>query len=181
MISFSRKSTISMYYFFSYAELRLMIAFTPRKQALHDYISKTLVIKGFSFSETRSDKIKYAGFWKRFGAGFTDALITNFIILAWAAFIMFILNIQMNGDDIIHLLKAENLKDIKILATFITASLLFNWMYYAFFLSSKYQGTPGMRMISLQIQTIWGTEFLFGVRRDGMLFQSCVGFSTEAI
>ncbi|MBS0185583.1 MAG: RDD family protein [Proteobacteria bacterium] len=138
-----------------------MIAFTPRKQAFHDYISQTLVIKGFSFSESHIDKIKYAGFWKRFGAGLIDALILNFIILALGAFIIFIGNAQMTWQNFIDLLKAENLRDIKILGGLITASLLFNWLYYAFFLSSKYQGTPGMKIISLKITDYLGKRISF--------------------
>ena len=153
-----------------------IMAFTPRKQALHDYIAKTLVIKGFSLFENRSDKIKYAGFWKRFGAGAVDALIANLVIFSLVFSIIIIGNIKVNWQDFVNLLKAENLKDIKILGALTAGSMLFNWIYFACFQSSKYQATPGMRMISMHITDYEGKRISFWRASGRFFFSALSGF-----
>ncbi|MBS0185582.1 MAG: RDD family protein [Proteobacteria bacterium] len=170
-ISFWRASLRLVSTFFSWILVGigfLMMAFTPRKQALHDYIARTLVEK-ISVSYRNNKNKVYAGFWKRFGAGLIDGVLlgsaNGFLVLFTLGFI------GINQDT----LTLENQETMLLLIGYFVLltglSFLFVWIYYAWFQSSHLQATPGMRAFSMHITDYDGKRISFW-RASGRFFST---------
>jgi uncharacterized RDD family membrane protein YckC len=122
-----------------------VLAFSKKKRTLHDWICSTRVLCGqpgnpvYAKVETPSDT-KFAGFWRRLLAHIVDGLIL--IVPFWL--IMFLFYQENIIGAILHL---------SILNSAVMQVVYFipPIVYYVFFLSSRWQATPGKRLMKVYI------------------------------
>ncbi len=94
----------------------------------------------------------YAGFWKRLGAGLLDVVLLN-IVSIMIGFI------YEGVGSFFFELTPESLEQTRSLL--VGGLTGFSVSYYAGFLSSKYQATPGMMAFSLRIVGYDGKRISF--------------------
>ncbi|HQS83857.1 MAG: hypothetical protein B7Y25_03020 [Alphaproteobacteria bacterium 16-39-46] len=145
----------------------LMMAFTPRKQALHDYIARTLVEKKDVNYKNEKNKVRYAGLWRRVGAGLIDGLFIGSLIGIMMVFALGVIGISQEVISSGSL--EEDQKMLFIVVCFGLLSILFSWGYYACFQSSRLQATPGMKAFSIRITDYAGERISFW-RASGRFF-----------
>ena len=108
----------------------------------------------------------FAGFWKRAGAVIIDGIILSLISAIPTSLILFIIaasNPYINGDELFDIF------DI----IFQIFSLIFGWLYSAFFHSSIYQATPGKLALGIVVTDLDGNRISFG-RATGRYFASII-------
>lgn len=119
----------------------------------------------------------YAGFWLRFVAYIIDAVVVSvgvgvFVIigaLLFAGFGVFRnLGDEMNGSDNVAALIA-----VPFVLMFLCATLAASWLYYAWFESSRYQGTPGKMALGLIVTDMQGRRVTFA-RASGRFFAKII-------
>ena len=105
-------------------------------------------------AQSKTDaQLNYAGFWKRFAAGFIDFFIS---IIASIAF-----------SIIVGIIVAEITHDGHAAAGFLLISIfifmiLIQWIYYAAYESSSRQATPGKTALGIQVTDLNGRRIGFG-------------------
>jgi uncharacterized RDD family membrane protein YckC len=99
--------------------------------------------------ETNIDKI-YAGFWVRFAAALLDMLITAPVI--WAAFyiIGFDFTNMPTMEEVFLGVQPEETPENRV-ADFV--SWIISITYSVYFITSRYQATPGKRIMNIYIAT----------------------------
>src|SRR6185437_14137655 len=104
-----------------------------------------------SFGLSTSQPLLFAGFWRRVVAATTDMLI-HFILQISLAVLMLAL-ILKTGQPlwISHLPRGNGI-----------FAIVFWWLYYAGFESSKFQATPGKRIVGIAVTDIQGQRLSFG-------------------
>jgi len=153
-----------------------MVAFSQKRQGLHDKIAKTFVIKSEpteseisepSSSAVRFEKgrksypaaapdraigngFKYAGFWIRFWAYLLDCLILSPILYIEGYVSGYAIGtiVRERGGDIKEALK-EGL--MVLLPFLILIALVEMWLFYSFSESSNWQGTIGKKILGLKV------------------------------
>ena len=144
------RELISILSFWGFFIGYLMIGLTKRHQALHDLLTSTYV-KDISdhqnpetFLSERYKNYSYAGFWKRFGANFSDSMIWGIIF---------------KGYDFLTQSIIDNETGYIIIISIIL--LMMYYFYNILFISSKFQATPGKMMFSLKVTDIYGNRLTF--------------------
>ncbi|MCG5501713.1 MULTISPECIES: RDD family protein [Ectothiorhodospira] len=104
-----------------------------------------------------SASVRDAGFWYRLLAFVIDMVILTLITIVVAVPLGFALGASMaasgaTGQEIT--LVAEGMGNL--------LSLLLGWLYYTVFESSKWQSTPGKRMLGLRVTDMDGNRIGFG-------------------
>lgn len=118
----------------------------------------------------------YAGFWLRLVAYIIDAAILclGFILMiGLAAAIVGAGFFRGLGQDVTG---AENIlapAAALIVLTFVFISLVGGWIYYAWFESSQYQGTPGKLALGLFVTDMEGKRVTFA-RASGRFFAKII-------
>jgi uncharacterized RDD family membrane protein YckC len=100
--------------------------------------------------------IEYAGFWRRFLAGFLDFIFLYVIGFISGCFLGAALMLAMGT------VSAEPV--ITVIAPFV--GLLINWLYFTLFESSCWQATPGKRILRLFV-TDMGFQRITFARANG--------------
>jgi uncharacterized RDD family membrane protein YckC len=115
----------------------------------------------------------YAGFWWRFLALIIDSIIIGIV---QSIFIMPLLGFlglslasfpesgSMDQESIPYLIAMAGSMSMLYIVSF-----GIGWLYYAFFESSKYQGTPGKIMLNIKVTDMEGNQIGFG-RATGRFF-----------
>lgn len=125
------------------------------------------VVTTFSYG---LEKVRYAGFWKRFAAAIIDG-----IILAVAAF-----PINMLGNAFPSTLEPS--EEVLILAAVVSlisacVQIVINWLYYACMESSHFQGTLGKLALGIKVTDYYGKRISFG-RATGRHFAKILSYCT---
>ncbi|HQS83853.1 MAG: hypothetical protein B7Y25_03005 [Alphaproteobacteria bacterium 16-39-46] len=108
--------------------------------------------------------MNYAGFWRRLGAGLIDNVILHIMTGVVLSFFGISLidtvdtNIFVSGNTV-SINGVEGMGNF--LQTTLSVEVVFLWLYYAFFQSSKYQATPGMMVLSMRIVNYAGESISF--------------------
>lgn len=105
----------------------------------------------------------YSGFWRRLGAGLVDQVVLHIItgILLSVLGINIIETIDVNLLDSGSVVGFKGTNDGTFLQTIVPVEFILLWFYFAFFQSSKYQATPGMMILSMQIVAYDGKKISF--------------------
>ena len=104
--------------------------------------------------------MKFAGFWRRFGAGFID----HILVFAIASLILFLFGESFiscrdpqGWQGCIH--SVTTIGNAEYIGWFNNINVNYSvwlsvwvWLYFACFQSSKYQATPGMMLLSMRIE-----------------------------
>lgn len=106
----------------------------------------------------RTGELRYAGFWIRFGAKIIDGIILGLINFATSMISTLLIGTQNSPQAAITLL---------VLNTII--NIAFAVAYNAWFLTSKYQATPGKIACGLKVVTADGDQ-VSGLRAIGRYF-----------
>lgn len=161
----------------------IMAGFTSKKQALHDIIADTLVVKTDASIEKGE---KYAGFWLRFVAYLIDtALVTIFELITLIPFFILLgytsLKFSTSSPTDLETMQLVG----SLIGTYLLALLLIiaaNWLYHALMESSKLQATLGKRALGLIVTDLQGNRLSFG-RATGRFFAKflsgllfCIGY-----
>lgn len=116
--------------------------------------------------------VLYAGFWLRLVAYLVDNLILGVPLLAIVAMLFF----GAGGMQIIHELHPNEEPGPQFFAflffvvgMFALIAILGTWLYYAYFESSSWQGTPGKKILNLYVTDLEGKPVTFG-RASGRFF-----------
>ena len=107
--------------------------------------------------------MNYAGFWKRFAAGFIDWIILTIpMTIPVVILSRIVLNPELAGVDLhdAYLMFAIWLDIVAALA---------NWIYYAVFESSSKQATPGKMALGIKVTDLNGKGIGFG-KASGRFF-----------
>lgn len=108
----------------------------------------------------------YAGFWWRFLAFIIDAIIIGFVQGIFIMPLLGFLGLSMAAFPDSGTMDQDSIPYIIAMAGSMSmlyiVSLGISWLYYAFFESSKYQGTPGKIMLNLKVTDMEGNEIGFG-------------------
>ena len=103
-------------------------------------------------AQSKTDaQLNYAGFWKRFAAGFIDLVI---LIILNAIVVLIVLLIAIN----MLYYTAINLASIAVLLVL----LMTTWIYYAAYESSSRQATPGKTALGIKVTDLNGRRIGFG-------------------
>lgn len=131
--------------------------------------------------------VEFAGFWLRFAAFLIDSLVIGTISLLFAIPLLLALVSAAELADIStpeELMELENLMRISFalggLVLFSLFNLVFKWLYYAIFESSKYQGTLGKIAIGIQVTDYDGKRISFG-KASGRYFARIITNMTMLI
>lgn len=129
-------------------------------------------------------KEQLAGFWKRLAAFFLDGLFLylfslTFLQLVLAPFFPGLLDgLFQNGPSLHGLVSLFALVYIIMIWSFIL--FIGVWLYYAFFESSRYQGTPGKLIVGIGVSDKEGHPVSFG-RATGRFFAKYLSCMTLGI
>lgn len=106
-------------------------------------------------SENYEDKkLPNAGFWWRF-----LALVIDTIILRFVSFIITFLSIVDLSTNTYNW-SSDGFSIAKVSAAF-SFSIIFQWLYYALFESSAYQGTIGKKILGIKVIDMNGNRISF--------------------
>jgi uncharacterized RDD family membrane protein YckC len=133
----------------------------------------TLLAATFSRAETaglgyaragESGEDSYAGFWRRFGAAVVDGIIGVICCMVIGFLIGFVIGAVAADQD-------ANAERVFALISFTVnfAAVVFNWLYFAFFESSRLQATPGKLAVGLRVTDVNGQQISF-LRATGRHF-----------
>lgn len=124
--------------------------------------------------------VAYAGFWLRFVANLLDSLILGvpigiiIIILILSSSLGTIMHgggsNPPNPDEVFDALGVSFLVGVGVV---ILIALAGNWVYYAGFESSSWQGTPGKKVLNIFVTDMTGNRITFG-RATGRFFARIV-------
>lgn len=125
------------------------------------------VVTTFSYG---LEKVRYAGFWKRFAAAIIDG-----IILAVAAFPINVLGNSFSSTPE----PSEEVLILAIVVGFISGCMhiVINWLYYACMESSQFQGTLGKLALGIKVTDYHGNRISFGRatgRHFAKILSSCI-------
>lgn len=99
----------------------------------------------------------YAGFWRRFLAAIIDSVISTFALAGIHHLMGIPPTIHFHIYATTGALSAQNAQYIQSITSspeYTAASILsilFAWLYGALFISSKWQGTPGMKTLRMRV------------------------------
>ena len=120
--------------------------------------------------------VAYAGFWLRFVASLLDGFITGVPI----GIVVVILILSSGLGSFLHNLpnppdpgeaagEAFGVALAIGIGVFILLAIVGNWLYYACFESSTWQGTPGKKVLNIAVTDMSGARISFG-RASGRFF-----------
>ncbi len=119
--------------------------------------------------------VAYAGFWLRFVASLLDGFILGVpvgiaivIMILSSGFSTFLHNFP-NPPDPPDPSEAFGVALAIGIGVFILLAIVGNWLYYACFESSKWQGTPGKKVLNIAVTDLTGGRITFG-RASGRFF-----------
>jgi uncharacterized RDD family membrane protein YckC len=117
--------------------------------------------------------VAYAGFWLRFVAFIIDAIVLYFV--GTIITLPFIASMGLRGIMRGHMpISPEEL--MPLMGAFIRLILIrtvLNWLYYALFESSAWQGTLGKKALGLEVTDLEGRRISFG-RATGRFFAKII-------
>ena len=110
-------------------------------------------------------RVVYAGFWLRLLAYILDSLLLGFLL---GVFVKPILQNNHVGTSAQDLWRFYNSGTRQAMA-FMLLIQLANWLYFAAFESSKWQATPGKKLLTLKVTDLVGQRISFA-RASGRYF-----------
>lgn len=132
----------------------IMVAFTGRKQALHDLVASTLVVDAVAHRqddvvvETKGASVDYAGFWLRAAGGLIDLIV----ILVAAVAVGAVIGMTLGAIAPIHAPRSVGIVIVVVLS----------WLYFAFLESTSHSATLGKVAVGLKVVTAQGQRLSFG-------------------
>lgn len=118
----------------------------------------------------------YAGFWLRFVAYLVDGFILAVPVIILAALVF----VAAGGVQIMHGIHPGEDPSPQLIAFFIfviggvvLVAFAGKWLYYAYFESSSWQGTPGKKILNLIVTDLNGNPVTFG-RASGRFFSRII-------
>jgi len=117
-----------------------------------------------AFSASPNINFEYAGFWRRFISFWFDRVILILPILITSALLNILLMGRMDFGNIPGSLSNNPFEHpaVSVQAVVVLADIILIWLYFAFFESSKMQGTPGKRIIGIRVTDFEGNRIAFG-------------------
>jgi len=117
-----------------------------------------------AFSASSNLNLEYAGFWRRFIAFWFDSIILIIPILITSAFLNILF---MGGTNVGNMPDSLSINPfehpvVSAQVVVVLADIILIWLYFAFFESSKMQGTPGKRIIGIRVTDFEGNRIAFG-------------------
>ncbi len=117
--------------------------------------------------------VRYAGFWRRYGAQSIDSLITFTVPLTIYILIGRAATFGTTHDERAHIARL-------IAPFFYGAWFIISWLYSAIMESSRIQATLGKKAIGLQVTDLEGNRISFA-RATGRHFAKALSFLTAGI
>jgi uncharacterized RDD family membrane protein YckC len=116
--------------------------------------------------ERPQDKIRYAGFWIRFGAQVIDAIIMIIIALpvVFISAMIFVNNFDSSG-------RAGRSAYLLIITVF---AICLTWLYQAGFESSRYMATPGKLCFGIAVTDMEGNRISFSKASLRYVFKTLI-------
>jgi uncharacterized RDD family membrane protein YckC len=120
--------------------------------------------------------VAYAGFWLRFVASLLDGFILGVpvgivivILILGSGFGTFVHNFPNSPDPGEAAGEAFGVALAIGIGVFVLLAIVGNWLYYACFESSTWQGTPGKTVLNIAVTDLTGARISFG-RASGRFF-----------